>query len=110
MDRRVLDDILPLLRENRFAFDIELLVLARRLGYTQIVEAPVHIQERLGSTISLKSAWRLLADTFGISVRLSILHDYDSYHVPGWGDCLGTERDLGRGLRDCREAVEPIPA
>ena len=34
----------PLLRENRFAFDIELLVLARRLGYTQIVEAPVHIR------------------------------------------------------------------
>ena len=34
VDRRVVDDVLPLLRENRFAFDIELLVVAQRLGYT----------------------------------------------------------------------------
>ena len=41
VDRRVIADVLPLLRESRFALDLELLVLARRLGYTRIVEAPV---------------------------------------------------------------------
>ena len=41
VDRKVIADVLPLLRESRFALDLELLVLARRLGYTQIVEAPV---------------------------------------------------------------------
>ena len=52
VDRRVIADVLPLLRESRFALDLELLVLARRLGYTRIVEAPVGIEERFGSTIS----------------------------------------------------------
>ena len=44
VDRRVIADVLPLLRESRFALDLELLVLARRLGYTRIVEAPVRIR------------------------------------------------------------------
>ena len=69
--------MLPLLRESRFALDLELLVLARRLGYTRIVEAPVRIQERFGSTISLKAVWLLLVDTLGLFVRYSIRHEYD---------------------------------
>ena len=44
---RVIADVLPLLRESRFALDLELLVLARRLGYTRIVEAPVRIRGAL---------------------------------------------------------------
>ena len=47
VDRKVIADVLPLLRESRFALDLELLVLARRLGYTHIVEAPVRIQRAL---------------------------------------------------------------
>ena len=78
VDRRVVASVLPLLRENRFAFDVELLVLAQRFGYTHIVEAPVRIEERLGSTISVKAASRLLADTLRIFVRLSVRHEYDS--------------------------------
>ena len=35
MDRQVVADVLPLLRESRFAFDLEFLVLARHLGYTR---------------------------------------------------------------------------
>ena len=78
VDRRVVADVLPLLRESRFALDLELLVLARRLGYTHIVEAPVAIEERFGSTISLKAVWLLLIDTLGLFVRFSIRHEYDA--------------------------------
>ena len=78
MDRRVVVDVLPLLRENRFAFDLEFLVLARRLGYTRILEAPVRIEQRVNSTISVKRAWRLLFDTFGIFLRLSVRREYDA--------------------------------
>ena len=78
MDRRVVTEVLPLLRENRFALDLEILVLAQRLGYTRIVEAPVRIEERIGSTISLKRAGRLLADTLGVFVRISVRHEYDA--------------------------------
>jgi glycosyltransferase involved in cell wall biosynthesis len=77
VDRRVVADVLPMLRESRFALDLELLVLAHRLGYTRIVEAPVRIDERFGSTISLKAVWLLLVDTLGLFVRFDVLHQYD---------------------------------
>jgi glycosyltransferase involved in cell wall biosynthesis len=77
VDRCVVSDVLPLLRESRFALDLELLVLARRLGYTRIVEAPVRIEERFGSTISLKAVWLLLVDTIGLFIRYSVRHEYD---------------------------------
>ncbi len=78
VDRKVIADVLPLLRESRFALDLELLVLARRLGYTRIVEAPVRIRERFGSTISLKAVWLLLIDTLALYIRYSIRHEYDA--------------------------------
>ncbi len=78
VDRKVIADVLPLLRESRFALDLELLVLARRLGYTSIVEAPVRIQERFGSTISLKAVVLLLVDTIGLFIRFSVRHEYDA--------------------------------
>ena len=78
VDRKVIADVLPLLRESRFALDLELLVLARRLGYTRIVEAPVRIRERFGSTISLKAVWLLLVDTLALFIRYSVRHEYDA--------------------------------
>ena len=77
IDRRVVADVLPLLRENRFALDLEFLVLAQRLGYVRVVEAPVRIEERSDSTVSMKTAWRLVKDTLGIYIRLSVRHEYD---------------------------------
>lgn len=77
VSRPVIADVLPLLRESRFALDLELLVLARRLGYDRIVEAPVRIEERFGSTISPKAVWLLLVDTLGLFIRFSIRHEYD---------------------------------
>jgi glycosyltransferase involved in cell wall biosynthesis len=77
IDRRVVADVLPLLRENRFALDLEFLVLAQRLGYVSVVEAPVRIEERSDSTVSMKTAWRLVKDTLGIYIRLSVRHEYD---------------------------------
>ena len=78
VDRKVIAAVLPLLRESRFALDLELLVLARRLGYTRMVEAPVAIEERFASTISLKAVWLLLIDTLVLFVRFSIRHEYDA--------------------------------
>jgi glycosyltransferase involved in cell wall biosynthesis len=82
VDRAVIADVLPLLRESRFALDLELLVLARRLGYTRIVEAPVRIEERFGSTISLKAVWLLLVDTIALFIRYSVRHEYDAALAP----------------------------
>jgi glycosyltransferase involved in cell wall biosynthesis len=77
VDRRTMAAVLPLLRESRFALDLELLVLARALGYTAIVEAPVRIEERFGSTISIRAVWTLLLDTLALFWRFTVRHSYD---------------------------------
>ncbi|MHB1520708.1 MAG: glycosyltransferase [Ferrimicrobium sp.] len=75
--RQVLEAILPLTVEKRFAFDLELFVVARRLGFHNIVEVPVTIKQRFTSTISLRAVKGMLLDTFGIFYRLRLLHYYD---------------------------------
>jgi glycosyltransferase involved in cell wall biosynthesis len=77
VDGEVMADVLPFLRESRFALDLELLVVARMLGYTRIVEAPVRIEERFGSTISVKAVWSLLIDTLALFWRFRVRHAYD---------------------------------
>jgi hypothetical protein len=80
--RETLAAVLPKMVEKRFAFDLELLVVARRMGYCNFVELPVQITERFTSTISLKSVWGMLLDTFAIFYRLRILHFYGARVVP----------------------------
>ena len=76
VDRKVITSVLPLLRESRFALDLELLVVARRLGYTRVVEVPVRIEERFGSTISLRAVWFLFVDTLAVFLRSNVFHTY----------------------------------
>jgi O-antigen/teichoic acid export membrane protein len=76
--REVLADVLPLMIEKRFAFDLELFVVARHLGYSRFYEVPVHLRERFTSTISLKAVKGMLLDTLGIYYRLHITRFYDT--------------------------------
>lgn len=78
--REILADVLPRTLEKRFAFDLEMLVVARRLGYRRFFEAPVRIQERFSSTIRLRSVWPMLTDTLAIFYRLRILGHYNEVH------------------------------
>ena len=57
--------------------DLELLAVARRLGYTRVVELPVEIRERFSSTVSPRAAWDMLVDTVRLTWRLRIAHRYD---------------------------------
>jgi glycosyltransferase involved in cell wall biosynthesis len=75
--RQVLLDSLPLLAIKQFAFDLELLVVARRLGYRHICEAPIGLDFRFESTVNLGSAGRVLWDTAAIFYRLRILRYYE---------------------------------
>jgi len=75
--RKVLKDVFPKVLIKRYAFDLELLVIAHHLKY-KIVEAPVtlHFQRSFGR-IKIKdilAAWR---DTLAVFYRLYILHYYD---------------------------------
>src|SRR5712692_4384336 len=74
--RQVLHEALPLLAIKKFAFDLELLVVARQLGYRKILEAPIRLDYQFESTVNLGSAWRVLWDTAAIFYRLRILRYY----------------------------------
>lgn len=74
--REVLAEVLPLMVEKRFAFDLELFVVARHRGHAGFFEAPVRIHERFASTISLRAVWHTLLDTLAIWYRLRLLRFY----------------------------------
>jgi glycosyltransferase involved in cell wall biosynthesis len=73
----VLRRVVPLLAVKRFAFDLELLVVAGKLGYTRVVEAPIELDYRFETTTSPSAAYRALWDTAAIYYRLHFIHHYD---------------------------------
>ena len=92
--RHVLAEAVPLLAIKRFAFDLELLVVARFIGYGNVCEAPIRLDYQFESTVNLRSAWNVLWDTAAIFYRLRILryyerkrsegrHERDAEHDPG---------------------------
>lgn len=74
--RQLLADVLPLLAVKRFAFDLELLVVARALGYRKVMEAPVDLDYKFESTVDPRAVWRILWDTAAIFYRLRIMRYY----------------------------------
>lgn len=77
MRRDVVAKVLPRMLEKRFAFDLELFVVAKTVGAANFVELPVTICERFTSTVSVRSAYRLVLDTLAIFYRFRVLHYYD---------------------------------
>lgn len=69
--------VVPLLAVKRFAFDLELLVVARRLGHKKITEAPIRLDYRFETTTNPAAAYHALWDTAAIFYRLHFLHYYD---------------------------------
>lgn len=68
-----LKKILPLLSVKKYAFDVEILVVARLLKL-KVVELPVTI--RLNASFSIRSISRMTIDLLGIAYRLRIKHWY----------------------------------
>jgi glycosyltransferase involved in cell wall biosynthesis len=75
--RQVLLDVVPLLAVKRFAFDLELLVVAHHLGYRRIDEAPIRLDYKFDSTITPQAVFNILWDTAAIFYRLRVLRYYD---------------------------------
>ncbi len=75
--REVADEVLPLLMVKRFAFDLELLAVARALGFSRIEEQPIRLDYRFtGSGVRSIAVLRALVDTAAIFYRLRILRYY----------------------------------
>lgn len=79
--RNVVKNVLPRLLVKKFAFDIEILVVALHLGYKKIFEAPIELHSNFERSIVSQSLIYALSktfwDTLGIFYRLKIIHYYD---------------------------------
>lgn len=80
--KEVLEKILPRAVVKKYAFDLELLVIAKKLGYNKIFEAPVNLNYNFfNSGINPSAIKQMITDTFAIYYRLHFLHYYDKAHI-----------------------------
>jgi glycosyltransferase involved in cell wall biosynthesis len=93
--REVLEAVLPLLAEEGFAFDLELFVVARHLGFDRFCEAPVVIRERFRSTVDLGAVASMALATLRVLWRLRVSRGYGPGPGPG-GRRLPGLRPSGR--------------
>lgn len=74
--REVLEKVMPKIVIKRFAFDLELLMLANKYGF-KIIEAPIAIRYRFKSSVNINAVFWMLWDTAALFYRLKILRYYD---------------------------------
>jgi glycosyltransferase involved in cell wall biosynthesis len=73
----VLRRVFPRILAKRYAFDVEVLVNAHRLGYS-IADAPVTLQfARSSGRVALGDVWTVFLDTLAIFYRSRIIKYYD---------------------------------
>ena len=79
--KKVAHDVFSRIIIKRYAFDIEVLTVAYKLGYHKIYEAPVKLNFQRAAGITTNGFWKvifwMLWDTVAVFYRLRILHYYD---------------------------------
>lgn len=76
--KEVVEKILPKLIVERYAMDIEMLAVAKHVGFDRIYEAPIEVRfDRETSSIKWSTSFRMAWDTFLVFWRLKVLHYYD---------------------------------
>jgi glycosyltransferase involved in cell wall biosynthesis len=68
----VVHEVLPLTVRRGFSFDLELLVLAHDAGYRDIAELPIVLGDRVGSTVSFRTALAMGRDLLVLFWRLRV--------------------------------------
>lgn len=83
--REVMEKIMPRLLVKKYAMDIEMLAVAKYLGFDRIYEAPIEVTFDAGtSSVRWKTIFRMLWDTLTVFYRIRILHYYDDANKPNW--------------------------
>lgn len=85
--REVLLKVLPRLLVKSYAFDIEILSVANRLGFNKIYEAPIKLKygfDSITHATGFKTIYNCLIDTLAIFYRLKIHHFYDDKNKRKW--------------------------
>jgi len=82
--REVLVKVLPRLVVKRWAFDLEILAAANRIGFKKIYESPIELDYNFASNINLASIKNFAIDYLAIIYRTYILRYYDDGHKDLW--------------------------
>ncbi|MBP7119588.1 glycosyltransferase [Candidatus Woesebacteria bacterium] len=83
--RSVIEKILPRLLVKRYAMDIEMLAVAKYLGFERIYEAPIEVTfDSRTSAIKWSTIFKMLWDSLAVFYRLRILHYYDDSNRKNW--------------------------
>jgi len=82
--RSVLVKVLPRMIVKRWAFDLEMLTIANRVGFKRIYESPVEISSNFMSNVGLSSVQNFFIDYLAIIYRTYILHYYDDDGSDHW--------------------------
>lgn len=76
--RHVMEEVMPRLVVKQWAFDLELLVVAKHLGFNRILEAPVNLTWKEGeSNINWRAIPAIIQDTLAIFYRTYLKRQYD---------------------------------
>ena len=85
--RPVLIKVLPRLVVKNYAFDLEILAVANKLGFTKIYEAPIKLDYGFASlthATGLKTIYSCLIEALAVFYRLRILRYYDDKNKRKW--------------------------
>jgi glycosyltransferase involved in cell wall biosynthesis len=83
--RRVVEKILPRLLVKRYAMDIEMLAVAKYLGFGRVYEAPIEVKfNKSTSRINWTTIFKMAQDTAAVFYRLRLLHYYDDKNKKNW--------------------------
>lgn len=83
--RKVVEKVLPRLLVRTYAMDIEILSVAKYLGFNRIYEAPIEVRfDKRTSRIRWYTIFRMILDTVAVFYRLKILRFYDTDHRHLW--------------------------
>ena len=83
--REVVEKILPRLLVKTYAMDIEILAVAKYLGFDRIFEGPIEVSfNESTSRIKWSTIFKMAWDTAAVFYRLKILHYYDEKNRKNW--------------------------
>jgi glycosyltransferase involved in cell wall biosynthesis len=83
--RNILEKVLPRLLVKKYAMDIEMLAVSRRLGFTRIYEAPIEVKfDSRTSKIRWTTIFKMIWDTMAVFYRLRIQRYYDDGNEKRW--------------------------
>lgn len=88
--KEVVDKVLPRILVKRYAFDIEILAVARRLGYEEHIDVPIDIDFTIdeSSATNFKQIFNMMWDTAAVGYRLRIRRYYDDSNKSHWEESL----------------------